>query len=74
MPVRYTTAAVYVACAILVCTVVVQASVLEHRSVQAESPQALAEYIQQSLCQGLDPYTTCLYVHQLCTLLRSSAP
>ena len=47
-------------CGVLACIVVAQVSALEERSVQLEDG-ALQEYIQNSLCQGLDPYSACLY-------------
>ena len=52
-------------CGILACIVVAQASILTQRSVEFEEG-ALHEYIERSLCQGLDPYSACLYAARLC--------
>ena len=49
----------------LACVAIVQASVLEERSAQLESG-ALDEFIEHSLCQGLDPDSACLCVRHVC--------
>lgn len=63
------TAVLCALCGILACIIVAQASILEQRSVGLEEG-ALHEYIENSLCQGLDPYSACLYVACLCIVLR----
>lgn len=61
-----------VLCSIIACLVVVQASILEQRNVEFEEG-ALHEYIENSLCQGLDPYSACLYgVHPVYTVSAGS--
>lgn len=50
----------FAACGVLVYMfVVAQASMLEQRSMEFEDG-ALHDYIEQSLCPGLDPSSACL--------------